>query len=224
MDKTGADFYRSVEMIKTRLGATAVVMQLPIGAESDFKGVVDLIEMNALVARIAGCSLGCRRNSGRHEGKRPPNIAKKLIETVVEVDEAAMEAYLEGTYPDNDQIRALVRRGTIDVKFHPMFCGTAFKNKGVQPLLDAVVDYLPSPLDIPAIKGIDAKTDAEIERHADDSEPLSMLAFKMLNDPFVGSLTQPASIPASSKRARRFMNTVRTRARRPHVADAFQLA
>src|SRR5690606_28451515 len=95
----------------------------------------------------------------------------------------------EGNMPDNDTIRALIRKGTIAVKFHPVFCGSAFKNKGVQPLLDAVVDFLPSPADIPAIKGIDAKTEEPIERHADDNEPLSMLAFKIMNDPFVGSLT-----------------------------------
>ena len=112
-----------------------------------------------------------------------------MIEAAVEMDETALENYLEGKMPDNDEIRALIRKGTIAVKFFPMFCGSAFKNKGVQPLLDAVVEYLPSPIDVPAIKGIDAKTDAEIERHADDNEPLSMLAFKIMNDPFVGSLT-----------------------------------
>jgi elongation factor G len=105
------------------------------------------------------------------------------------MDETALENYLEGKMPSNDEIRALIRKGTIAVKFYPMFCGSAFKNKGVQPLLDAVVEYLPSPADVPAIKGVDAKTDAEIERHADDNEPLSMLAFKIMNDPFVGSLT-----------------------------------
>lgn len=137
---------------------------------------------------------------------------EKLIETVVEIDEAAMEAYLEGNMPSNDKIRELVRRGTIDVKFHPMFCGTAFKNKGVQPLLDAVVDYLPSPLDIPAIKGIDAKTEAEIERHADDAEPLSMLAFKIMNDPFVGSLTFARIYSGKLEKGSSVMNTVRTSA------------
>ncbi len=112
--------------------------------------------------------------------------------------------------PTNDEIRALIRKGTIAVKFFPMFCGSAFKNKGVQPLLDAVVEYLPSPLDVPAIKGIDAKTDAEIERHADDNEPLSMLAFKIMNDPFVGSLhLRAASIRASSPRAPSLDNTVK---------------
>src|SRR5690606_38596980 len=110
-------------------------------------------------------------------------------EAAVEMDEGAMERYLEGEMPSNDEIRALIRKGTVEVKFFPMFCGSAFKNKGVQPLLDAVVDYLPSPVDVPAIKGIDPKTEAEIVRHSSDDEPLSMLAFKIMNDPFVGSLT-----------------------------------
>ena len=190
MDKIGADFYRSVEMIGSRLGAQAVVMQLPIGAESEFKGVVDLIEMNALVWRDE--SLGAAWDIVEIPADlqaRAEEFREKLIEAAVEMDDDAMNAYLEGNLPSNDQLRALIRKGTIAVKFFPMFCGSAFKNKGVQPLLDAVVEYLPSPIDVPAIKGVDAKTDAEIERHADDNEPLSMLAFKIMNDPFVGSLT-----------------------------------
>ncbi|MEZ5781747.1 MAG: elongation factor G [Rhizobiaceae bacterium] len=190
MDKIGADFYRSVEMIGSRLGAQAVVMQLPIGAENDFKGVVDLVEMNAIVWRDE--SLGAAWDVVEIPADlkdKAEEYREKLIEAAVEMDDDAMNAYLEGNMPDNDQIRALIRKGTIAVKFFPMFCGSAFKNKGVQPLLDAVGDYLPSPIDVPAIKGVDAKTDAEIERHADDNEPLSMLAFKIMNDPFVGSLT-----------------------------------
>jgi elongation factor G len=190
MDKIGADFYRSVEMIGSRLGAQAVVMQLPIGAENDFKGVVDLIEMNALVWRDE--SLGAAWDIVEIPADlkdRAVEYREKLIEAAVEMDDDAMNAYLEGNLPDNDTIRKLIRKGTIAVKFFPMFCGSAFKNKGVQPLLDAVVDFLPSPIEVPAIKGIDAKTEAEIERHADDEEPLSMLAFKIMNDPFVGSLT-----------------------------------
>ncbi|MBR2686576.1 MAG: elongation factor G [Aquamicrobium sp.] len=190
MDQIGADFYRSVEMIGSRLGAQAVVMQLPIGAESEFKGVVDLIEMNALVWRDE--SLGAAWDVVEIPADlqaRAEEFREKLIEAAVEMDDDAMNAYLEGNLPSNDQLRALIRKGTIAVKFFPMFCGSAFKNKGVQPLLDAVVEYLPSPIDVPAIKGVDAKTDAEIERHADDNEPLSMLAFKIMNDPFVGSLT-----------------------------------
>jgi elongation factor G len=114
---------------------------------------------------------------------------EKLIELAVEIDEAAMEAYLEGTMPTNDQLRALIRKGTIDVKFHPVLCGTAFKNRGIQPLLDAVVSFLPAPTDVPAIKGIDVKTETETTRESSDEAPLSMLAFKIMNDPFVGSLT-----------------------------------
>ncbi|RWL43090.1 MULTISPECIES: elongation factor G [unclassified Mesorhizobium] len=190
MDKIGADFYRSVEMIGSRLGAQAVVMQLPIGAETEFKGVVDLVEMNALVWRDE--TLGAAWDVVEIPAdlkEKAAQFREKMIEAAVEMDETALENYLEGNMPSNDEIRALIRKGTIAVKFFPMFCGSAFKNKGVQPLLDAVVEYLPSPIDVPAIKGVDAKTDAEIERHADDNEPLSMLAFKIMNDPFVGSLT-----------------------------------
>ena len=190
MDKIGADFYRSVEMIGSRLGAQAVVMQLPIGAEAEFKGVVDLIEMNALVWRDE--SLGAAWDVVEIPADlkaKAEQYREKLIEAAVEMDDEAMNNYLEGNLPSNDEIRALIRKGTIAVKFFPMFCGSAFKNKGVQPLLDAVVDFLPSPIDVPAIKGIDPKNEAEIERHADDNEPLSMLAFKIMNDPFVGSLT-----------------------------------
>ncbi|TIL67788.1 elongation factor G [Mesorhizobium sp.] len=190
MDKIGADFYRSVEMIGSRLGAQAVVMQLPIGAETEFKGVVDLVEMNALVWRDETLGAAWDVVEIPNDLKaRAEEYREKMIEAAVEMDETALENYLEGKMPSNDEIRALIRKGTIAVKFYPMFCGSAFKNKGVQPLLDAVVEYLPSPADVPAIKGVDAKTDAEIERHADDSEPLSMLAFKIMNDPFVGSLT-----------------------------------
>jgi len=190
MDKIGADFYRSEEMIGSRLGAQAVVMQLPIGAETEFKGVVDLVEMNALVWRDE--TLGAAWDVVEIPAdlkEKAERYREKMIEAAVEMDETALENYLEGKMPTNDEIRALIRKGTIAVKFYPMFCGSAFKNKGVQPLLDAVVEYLPSPIDVPAIKGVDAKTDAEIERHADDNEPLSMLAFKIMNDPFVGSLT-----------------------------------
>ncbi len=190
MDKIGADFYRCVEMIKSRLGARAAVMQLPIGAESAFKGIVDLIEMNALVWRDE--SLGAQWDVV----EIPDDLKEKavqyrdqLIEVAVDMDEGAMEAYLEGVMPDNEQLRALIRKGTITSQFYPVFCGSAFKNKGVQPLLDGVVEYLPSPVDIPSIKGIDPKTDAEVTRSASDDQPLSLLAFKIMNDPFVGSLT-----------------------------------
>ncbi|MBC2860150.1 elongation factor G [Stappia sp. 28M-7] len=190
MDKLGADFYRCVEMIKTRLGAKPLVTQLPVGAESDFAGVVDLIKMKALIWRDE--SLGAAWD----EVEIPADLVDRaqeyrdlMIETAVEADEAAMEAYLEGEEPTVEGLKALIRKGTINSEFVPVFCGSAFKNKGVQPLLDGVVDYLPSPIEVPAIKGIDPKTETETVRKSGDEEPLSMLAFKIANDPFVGSLT-----------------------------------
>ena len=189
MDKIGADFYRCVDMIKTRLGAVPLVIQLPIGAENEFEGVVDLIEMKSYTW---DGSIGADTVVGEVPADlqaKAEEFREKLIETAVEVDEAAMEAYLEGNMPSNDELRALIRKGTISVQFHPVLCGTAFKNRGVQPLLDAVVDYLPAPNEVPAIKGIDVKTEEETTRESSDEAPLSLLAFKIMNDPFVGSLT-----------------------------------
>ncbi|WP_428697523.1 elongation factor G [Stappia sp.] len=190
MDKLGADFYRCVDMIKSRLGAKPIVMQLPVGAESDFAGVVDLLKMKALVWRDE--SLGAAWD----EVDIPADLADKaqeyrdlLVEIAVEAEESAMEAYLEGVEPDVEGLKKLIRKGTINSEFVPVFCGSAFKNKGVQPLLDGVVDFLPSPVEVPSIKGIDPKTESEIIRKSGDEEPLSMLAFKIANDPFVGSLT-----------------------------------
>jgi elongation factor G len=189
MDKIGADFFRCVEMVGSRLGAVALPVQLPIGAENEFTGVIDLIEMKALTW---DGSIGAAAEVGEIPADlkdQAEEYREKLIELAVEIDEAAMEAYLEGTMPTNEQLRALIRRGTIDVKFHPVLCGTAFKNRGIQPLLDAVVEFLPAPTDVPAIKGIDVKTETETTRESSDEAPLSMLAFKIMNDPFVGSLT-----------------------------------
>ncbi|MCZ2158246.1 elongation factor G [Bartonella sp. 220] len=189
MDKIGADFYRSVEMVGSRLGARALVLQLPIGAENDFEGVVDLVEMKALKwdGSIGASAVVSEIPSDLKE--KAEEYREKLIEMAVEVDEAATEAYLEGVMPTNEQLVSLIRKGTIEVQFHPVLCGTAFKNKGVQPLLDAVVSYLPSPVDVPAISGVDVKTESEATRESSDDAPLSMLAFKIMNDPFVGSLT-----------------------------------
>ncbi len=190
MDKIGADFVRSVEMVEERLGATPVVLQLPIGSENDFRGVIDLIRMKAIVWDDE--ALG----ANFHDEDVPEDLlasAKEareaLVEAVIELDEAALERYLEGNEPDEATLKRLIRKGTCANIFYPIFCGSAFKNKGVQPLLDGVIDYLPSPLDIPSIKGIDVKTGTEINRSCSDDEPLSMLAFKVMNDPFVGSLT-----------------------------------
>ena len=190
MDKTGADFYASVASIHKRLAAKTLVIQLPIGAESDFKGVVDLIEMKAIVWEEE--SLG----AAYHYEDIPADLADKaneyreqLIEIAVEVDEEAMEAYLEGNEPDKDKLKSLIRKGTCSSAFFPVLCGSAFKNKGVQPLLDAVIDYLPSPVEVPPIKGVDVKTGEDVVRKSSDDEPLSILAFKIMDDPFVGSLT-----------------------------------
>jgi elongation factor G len=215
MDKTGADFYRCLEMIESRLGAVGVAIQLPIGAESDFKGVVDLIEMNALIWRDE--TLGAQWDVVEIPAdlkEKAEQYREKMIEAAVEMDEAALEAYLEGNLPSNDELRALIRKGTIDVKFHPVLCGTAFKNKGVQPLLNAVIDFLPSPVDVPSIKGIDPKTEAEISRKSSDEEPLSMLAFKIMNDPFVGSLTFARIYSGVLKKGVSLENTVKNKRER----------
>jgi len=190
MDKIGADFYRSVEMIKERLGVTPLVLQLPLGAEHDFRGVIDLIRMKAIVwdEETLGASFHDEDIPGDLEA-RAREYREKLIETAVDLDETVMEAYLEGSEPDEATLKALIRKGTCANTFYPVFCGSAFKNKGVQPLLDGVVDYLPAPADVPAIKGIDVKTGEDIRRRSSDAEPLAMLAFKVMNDPFVGSLT-----------------------------------
>lgn len=189
MDKIGADFYRSVEMVGSRLGAKALVLQLPIGAENDFEGVIDLIDMKALTwdGSIGGHTVTSEIPADMKD--KAEEYREKLVESAVEVDEAATEAYLEGKMPTNDELIALIRKGTCEVLFHPVLCGSAFKNKGVQPLLDAVVSYLPSPVDVPAIQGVDVKTGEETTRESSDATPLSMLAFKIMNDPFVGSLT-----------------------------------
>ena len=190
MDKIGADFLRCVDMVRDRLGATPVVVQLPIGAENEFKGVIDLIDMKAITWREE--TLGAQWDV--HEipadmVAKATEWREKLIEAAVEMDEAAVEAYLEGKEPDAGTLRKLIRKGTCAVSFFPVLCGSAFKNKGVQPLLDAVVDFLPSPVEVPAIRGIDPKTGEEVTRVSSDDAPLSMLAFKVMNDPFVGSLT-----------------------------------
>ncbi|MEM8751038.1 MAG: elongation factor G [Pseudomonadota bacterium] len=210
MDKIGADFYRSVEMVKERLGATPCVLQLPIGAENEFAGVVDLIEMKALIWQ--GEDLGAAWDVVDIPADlqdKAEEYREMLIETAVEADEEAMEAYLEGEMPDNDKLRALIRKGTINVEFFPVMCGTAFKNKGVQPLLEAVTDFLPSPLDVPAIAGIDAKTDEETTRESSDEAQFSMLAFKIMNDPFVGSLTFCRIYSGTLETGGSLMNTVK---------------
>ena len=190
MDRIGANFYRCLDMIVDRLGARPLAMQLPIGAEADFKGMVDLIKMKAIIYT------GDAADSPIEEHEIPADLKDKaeeyhakLVEMAVEQDEQAMEDYLEGKEVSIETLKKCIRKGTLAQDFVPVFCGTAFKNKGVQPLLDAVIDYLPSPVDIPAIEGTKPGTDEVVVRHPSDSEPLSALAFKIMNDPFVGSLT-----------------------------------
>ena len=190
MDRIGADFYRCVDMIVDRLGSTPLVLQLPIGSESDFVGVVDLIDMKAI--RWLEESLGAK-----FEIVDIPDDLKdqaeeyrgRLLETAVEQDDDAMMAYLEGEEPNREVLTRCIRRGTLEGAFVPVLCGSAFKNKGVQPLLDAVVDYMPGPLDIGATKGVLPDSDEVVERGPSDDEPFSALAFKVMNDPFVGTLT-----------------------------------
>ncbi|MGI9477380.1 MAG: elongation factor G [Hyphomicrobiaceae bacterium] len=210
MDKTGADFYRCLEMIDERLGANAVAIQLPIGAENELKGVVDLIEMKALVWRDE--NLGAEWDVVDIPGDMQADaeaFREKMIEAIVEVDDDAMTEYLEGNMPDNAKIRELIRKGTCEVSFFPVLAGSAFKNKGVQPLLDAVVDFLPSPLDVPAINGINPKDDSEMVREASDDEPLSMLAFKIMNDTHVGSLTFARIYSGRLETGTTLLNTVK---------------
>jgi elongation factor G len=189
MDKIGADFFRCLSDIVDRLGAKPVAIQLPIGAESQFKGLVDLVRMVGVVWEDE--ALGAKY----HDIEIPADLVdqareyrEKLVEAAVELDDDAMAAYLDGKEPDEATLKRLIRKAVLTGAFFPVLCGSAFKNKGVQPLLDAVVDYLPSPLDVPAIKGLDDKGN-EVLRHADDAEPMSLLAFKIMDDPYVGTIT-----------------------------------
>jgi len=190
MDKTGADFYMCIEDIKEKLGARPLPIQLPIGAESNFKGVVDLIRMKAIVWEGDG------KDAKMVEQEIPADLADKaaefraaMIEAAVEMDDDAMTAYLEGQEPDEVTLKRLIRKGTINRAFYPMLCGSAFKNKGIQTLLDAVVDFLPAPSDREAYKAVNPKTGEEVLRKPSDDEPLSMLAFKIIDDPHVGTIT-----------------------------------
>ncbi|HEY6873968.1 MAG TPA: elongation factor G [Geobacteraceae bacterium] len=189
MDRVGADFFRGVSMIKDRLKANPLPIQLPIGAEDTYRGLIDLVRMKAIVWDEE--ALGAKF----HEEEIPADLLEmaeeyreKMIEEISSHDDVLMEKYLGGEALTEEEIKSAIRQATIDIKICPVICGSAFKNKGVQPLLDAVIDYLPSPVDIPPIKGVDADTEAEVERKASDSEPFAALAFKIMTDPFVGQL------------------------------------
>ncbi len=189
MDRVGADFFRGVNMIKERLGANPVALQLPIGSEESFSGIIDLIRNKAYFYKS---------DDGKNieEGEIPEDMKdlaaeyrEKLIESVAETDDELTMKYLEGEEISENELVMAIRRATIAVHIVPVVCGSSFKNKGVQLLLDAIVDYLPSPIDVPAIKGVDGDTGEEIERHSSDEEPFAALAFKIIADPFVGKLT-----------------------------------
>ena len=189
MDKTGADFLYSVGTIHDRLQANAHPIQLPIGAEDLFEGVIDLVEMKAIYNEGSVGENLVEKEIPAELQDQAEEYREKLIEAVAEFDEEFMEKYLGGEEITVDELKDAIRKATLSVEFFPVVCGSAFKYKGVQPMLDAVVAYLPSPLDVPAIKGIDPSTDEEVERHSSDEEPFSALAFKVMTDPFVGKLT-----------------------------------
>ena len=190
MDKIGADFFKCVDDLFKRVAANPLCVQLPIGVESSFRGVVDLVRMRAVIWDDE--ALGAKYHDEDIPDALKDQAAEyrtKLVEAAVELDDVAMTAYLEGKEPDEATLKGLVRKGLLARKFVPVLCGSAFKNKGVQPLLDAVVDFLPSPLDRGAIKGIDPRTGQEIERKPLDTEPMALIAFKIMDDPFVGTIT-----------------------------------
>ncbi len=190
LDRTGANFEMCVDMIKDRLGARPAVLYLPIGIEGGFKGLVDLVENRAIIWLDE--SLGAKfeyQDIPAELAAAAATARSELIEMAVEQDDAVMETYLEGTEPDVATLKALIRKGTLNFSFVPVLCGSAFKNKGVQPLLDGVVDYLPSPLDIPPVEGLKLDGETPESRPAEDNAPFSALAFKIMNDPFVGTLT-----------------------------------
>jgi len=216
MDRVGADFYRCVDMIVDRLGANPLVLQLPLGTESEFKGVIDLIEMKAIVWQEETLGAKFTHQDIPDEYKeKSESYREKLIESVVELDDEIMENYLDGTIPSTDQVKSLIRKGTIKSNFVPVLCGSSFKNKGVQPMLDAVVDYLPSPVEVPDIKGVKYNKEEEsITRKSSDSEPFAALAFKIMNDPFVGSLTFMRVYSGSIEAGSSVLNSVKNKKER----------
>ncbi|MCF8709181.1 elongation factor G [Rhizorhapis sp. SPR117] len=210
LDRTGANFERCVEMIKDRLGARPLVLYLPIGIEGGFKGLVDLVENRAIIWLDE--SLGAKFEYEEIPADLADAAAaarSELIETAVEQDDDVMEAYLEGNEPDSATLKKLIRKGTLNFSFVPVLCGSAFKNKGVQPLLDAVVDYLPSPLDIPPVEGLRLDGETTETRAPSDDAPFSALAFKIMNDPFVGTLTFARIYSGKLETASQVLNSVK---------------
>lgn len=213
MDKIGADFFNCVKMIKDRTGGTPCPIALPIGAEDKLEGIIDLIKMEEWVWEGEDLGASWFRRPIRDELQELAlEWRKNLIELAVDMDDAAMEAYLEGNEPDEATLRALIRKGTLSLSFFPVTAGSAFKNKGVQPLLNSVIDFLPNPLDVPAYMGFlpgDETETRDIERRADDSMPFSGLAFKIMNDPFVGSLTFTRIYSGTMKKGDQLLNATK---------------
>ena len=210
MDRTGADFFRCVDMIVDRLGANPLITQLPIGAEAEFVGLIDLISMKAIIWKDETLGAEFEKSDIPDDlADQAAEYRKQLVETALEQDDAALEAYLEGQEPDEETLNKCIRSGTIAGDFVPVLLGSAFKNKGVQPLLDAVISYLPSPTDVPAIKGIKVDSEEEIERKSSDDEFFSALAFKIMNDSFVGSLTFIRIYSGVLEAGTSIMNTVK---------------
>jgi elongation factor G len=220
MDRIGADFYKAVGTMIDRLGANAVPVQLPIGAESEFRGIVDLVEMKALIYKDDMGAEWEETEIPADVQERAEEYREKLLEAVADQDEELMMMYLEGEEIDPDQIRAAIRKATLDIQMTPVFCGSAFKNKGVQPLLDGVVDYLPSPLDRPPVMGM-TEDGEEVTREADEDAPLSALAFKVQADPHVGKLTYIRVYSGTLRSGSYVMNT--SKGRRERVGRLLQL-
>ena len=215
MDRTGADFYRCVDMMSDRLGANPLVLQLPIGSESGYKGIVDLVKMKAVVWDEETLGASFREEDIPVELVDDASVYReKLVEAAVEQDDKVMEAYFDGDEPDEATLKKCVRKGAIAGRLVPVLNGTAFKNKGIQPLLDAVVDFMPAPTDVAAIRGVKAGTEDVIERNNSDDEPFAALAFKIMNDPFVGSLTFIRIYSGVLETGQGMVNTVKDRRER----------
>src|SRR6266571_2963283 len=223
MDRVGAEFHRCVDMISSRLGARPLVIQLPWGVESDFRGIIDLVRMRALLWQTDG-------KGDTYEVVPVPDDhldaarewRDRLVETISENDDEMMELYLDGTEPDEVQLTSAIRRATIAGAVTPVLCGSAFKNKGVQPMLDAIVDFLPSPVDVPSIKGHAVGSEnIEIERHADPSEPFAALAFKIMSDQHLGKLTYIRVYSGTLEAGKSVLNS--TKGRRERIGKIYQM-
>ena len=215
MDRIGANFYRCVDMIKDRLGSVPLVIQLPLGVEAEFIGIIDLVAMKQVKWKDETLGAEFDIEDIRDDQKSlAAKYREQMIELAVEQNDEAMEAYLEGQDPDEETLKKCIRKGTINGAFVPVLCGSAFKNKGVQPMLDAVINYLPSPLDLPAVKGINPKDDLDMSRKLNDEEHFSALAFKIMNDPFVGTLTFCRVYSGTVETGTSVLNTVKDKKER----------